>query len=180
MTTETFTVKSNARRAARRMIEKGVAPASEFSIAGGDGRFEIVWGNPASASTEQVEAAAAAPRPLLADAEIAAAAAVEPAAEHEPARSRAPHNPSRTGSRVQFAGGEVEPGRLPQKPVLTAASFTASYQKRIDHLAERAAAGEWAAVEAYEIKGHNTYSKIVARYRAQLLAARPQAEVAAA
>lgn len=42
--TITLSDRSNARRAARRMLEKGDAPATEFEIEPGtDGRFVIVW-----------------------------------------------------------------------------------------------------------------------------------------
>jgi hypothetical protein len=41
---QSFTDRSNARRAAKRMLEAGTAPAAEFDIReDNDGRFEIVW-----------------------------------------------------------------------------------------------------------------------------------------
>jgi hypothetical protein len=33
-----------------------------------------------------------------------------------------------------------------------------------------AAAGDWSAVKTYELKGQNTYAKVVMRYRDELLA----------
>src|SRR6202030_2583182 len=47
----------------------------------------------------------------------------------------------------------------------------ASYQGKLDKLADLAAAGDWAGVNAFEMKGQNTYAKTVARYRDALLAA---------
>jgi hypothetical protein len=43
--------------------------------------------------------------------------------------------------------------------------------KRFDYLAERAAAADWPAVEAYEVKGINSYAKMLKQYRDRLLAA---------
>jgi hypothetical protein len=40
---ESFTERSNARHAARRMMDSGAAPAPNFDIRAVDGRFEIVW-----------------------------------------------------------------------------------------------------------------------------------------
>ena len=56
-----------------------------------------------------------------------------------------------------------------QKPVITSKT-NQHYQRRFDRLAELAAAGDWDAVRAYEITGSNTYSKMLERYRRQLLA----------
>jgi hypothetical protein len=61
-------------------------------------------------------------------------------------------------------------GVMPEKPVI-ASKANPGYQKRVDFLAERAAAGDWKAVAAYEVKGVNTYAKMVVRYRDRLLAA---------
>jgi hypothetical protein len=44
------------------------------------------------------------------------------------------------------------------------------HQRKFDHLADRAAAGDWAAVHAYEVKGVNTYAKMLSRYRDRPLA----------
>jgi hypothetical protein len=54
-TANTFTNRSNARRAAEAMIAKGTAPALDYGIKPrDDGRFEIVWktGNAATAVSE--------------------------------------------------------------------------------------------------------------------------------
>jgi hypothetical protein len=59
---------------------------------------------------------------------------------------------------------------MPEKPVI-ASEANPGYQKRVDYLAERAEAGDWKAVRAYEVKGVNTYAKMVVRYRDRLLIA---------
>lgn len=178
-----FTNRSNANRAAKRILGNGTAPAPQYTIRQrGDGHFEIVWltGSPGLAM-------AAWPAPTTEELakELAAAGIVSDATGPEPTPEPAPAKPARQrkartakastpaapkGPRAKFAGAPVEPGKLPEKPVLTAAGFTASYQKRIDRLAELAEAGDWDAVAAFEVNGKNTYSKIVTRYRDQLVA----------
>jgi hypothetical protein len=59
---------------------------------------------------------------------------------------------------------------MPVKPVITSAA-NQSYQAKIDKLAELAEAGAWDAVLAYEVKGQNTYAKMLGRYRDALLVA---------
>ena len=44
------------------------------------------------------------------------------------------------------------------------------YQKHFDRLLGLAETGDWDAVREYKITGSNSYSKIVARYRQDLLA----------
>jgi hypothetical protein len=44
------------------------------------------------------------------------------------------------------------------------------YQVHFDKLLELAAAGDWGAVRDYQVTGSNSYSKMVARYREDLLA----------
>ena len=46
---------------------------------------------------------------------------------------------------------------MPEKPIVTSKA-NPHYQKRFDYLAERAAAADWPAVEAYEVKGINSYA----------------------
>src|ERR1044071_7622118 len=60
--------------------------------------------------------------------------------------------------------------QMPLKPVITSPA-NQSYQGRIDRLSEMADADEWAEIEAYEVKGKNTYAKMVIRFRDELLAA---------
>lgn len=66
--------------------------------------------------------------------------------------------------------GAASRGVMPEKPLITSRANLA-YQKRFDHLADRAAAGDWSAVEAYEINGVNSYAKMLKQYRDRLLAA---------
>ena len=177
-----FTVRSNANRAARRMIAQRVAPAAEFRVdRRTDGKFEIVWltDNPGLATAAWRTEPKTPDQALDAICGAGTAAAMptllatpQPKPKRQPHKGRTGHASS--GSRPVYAAAPMEPGGWPEKPVLKQADFTRSYQARIDHLTGLAEAGDWSAVEAYEIKGHNTYSKIVARYRAQLLAARPQ------
>jgi hypothetical protein len=54
-TASTFTARGNAKRAAERMIAKGIAPAINYDIRPReDGRFEIVWNT--APTTGEVEA----------------------------------------------------------------------------------------------------------------------------
>jgi hypothetical protein len=62
-------------------------------------------------------------------------------------------------------------GVMPEKPICTSPANKDQYQKRFDFLAERATAGDWEAVRAYEVKGVNSYAKMVKRYRERLLTA---------
>ena len=148
--TETFSNRSNAVRAARRMIEDGTAPARRYETtpraARADGRVEIIW---------------------LPD-EPVATAAIE--AEIQAANERVAKKSRRRGAAAKAKAPEFAPGAMPEKPVITSATNT-HYQKRFDRLAELATAGDWDGVAAYEIKGSNTYSKKLRRYRDQLLAA---------
>ena len=64
----------------------------------------------------------------------------------------------------------VVDGKLPAKaPVVTSAA-NPHYQKHFDKLFAHAQAGEWDAVCDDKITGSNSYSKMVARYRQDLLA----------
>jgi hypothetical protein len=132
------------------MVEDGRAPARRYEImpraARADGRVEIVW---------------------LPD-EPVATAAIE--AEIQAANQRVAKKSRRRAAAPKAKTPEPAPGTMPEKPVITSAT-NAVYQKRFDRLAALAAAGDWAGVAVYEVKGSNTYSKILRRYRDQLLAA---------
>jgi hypothetical protein len=72
----------------------------------------------------------------------------------------------------------IAAGRLPEKaPVVTSAA-NPHYQKHFDRLFGLAKAGEWEAVRDYKVTGSNSYSKMVARYRQDLLALYAAAEAA--
>jgi hypothetical protein len=149
-TIATFSNRSNARRAAEAMIRRGTAPAVDYGIKPLDkGRFEIAW----KAAAEPTEPATA-------------AAAAEPAPEFQPAAAgRAPQK-----SRYAIDPAVIAAGRLPEKaPVVTSAA-NQHYQKKFDALFALATAGDWDAVRDYVIRGSNSYSKMVVRYREDLLA----------
>jgi hypothetical protein len=62
-------------------------------------------------------------------------------------------------------------GEMPSKPIITSPANQAQYQKRFDQLEKSALAGDWDAVRGYEVKGINSYAKMLKQYRARLLAA---------
>jgi len=69
-------------------------------------------------------------------------------------------------------------GRLPENaPVVTSAA-NPHYQKHFDRLFGLAKAGDWEAVRDYKVTGSNSYSKMVERYRQDLLALHAAADAA--
>ena len=91
-----------------------------------------------------------------------------PAEQPRRAKAPAPQKPSQ--SRYAVDPEAIAAGRLPQKaPVVTSAA-NPHYQKHFDRLFDLAQAGDWDGVRNYEVKGSNSYSKMVARYRQDLLA----------
>lgn len=188
----TFTDRSNAKRAAKRLLNAGQAPAVDFDIeTTEDGKFAIHWRTTTTAAVETEIAAASA------EADAPPAAAETPteaptqSAEEDPEleakitelerrgyrvtaprrqrRSAAPpreRRPSKSAALDEAAARGV----MPDKPVIKSPT-NQHVQKRIDRLAELAELGDWAAIAAYEVKGTNTYAQLVARYRDRLLAA---------
>jgi hypothetical protein len=63
----------------------------------------------------------------------------------------------------------IAAGTLPDKPPVVTSKANPHYQKHFDRLFGLARAGNWNAVRDYEVKGSNSYSKMVARYRQDLL-----------
>ena len=63
----------------------------------------------------------------------------------------------------------IAAGTLPNKPPVVTSKANPHYQKHFDRLFGLARAGNWNAVRDYEVKGSNSYSKMVARYRQDLL-----------
>ncbi len=61
-------------------------------------------------------------------------------------------------------------GEFPEKPVVLSET-NAHRQKHFDKLYELAGSGDWDGVAAYHMKGIDTYSKSINRYRDRLLAA---------
>jgi hypothetical protein len=97
-----------------------------------------------------------------------------PAAQSRRAKATAPQKSSR--SRYAIDPEAIGAGRLPQKaPVVTSAA-NPHYQKHFDRLFALARAGDWDAVRDYKVTGSNSYSKMVARYRQDLLAVHAASE----
>ena len=99
-----------------------------------------------------------------------------PAEQPRRAKATAPQTSSR--SRYAIDPEAIAAGRLPQgAPVVTSAA-NPHYQKHFDRLFGLAKAGDWDGVRNYEVKGSNSYSKMVARYRRDLLAVHAASEAA--
>jgi hypothetical protein len=117
----TFSTRSNARRAAEKMITAGIAPAVDYGIKPrDDGRFEIVWktGNGTPATTGEIEteittataaeSSAATSEPALPAAPAATEAAEAAAAPEQPA-AEAEAAPEPTPAADAPIGAESEP-----------------------------------------------------------------------
>jgi hypothetical protein len=99
-----------------------------------------------------------------------------PAKQPRRAKATAPQNLSR--SRYRIDPETIAAGRLPQRaPVVTSAA-NPHYQKHFDRLLDLAKAGDWDGVRNYKVTGSNSYSKVVARYRQDLLAVHAASEAA--
>jgi hypothetical protein len=88
----------------------------------------------------------------------------------------APTKPSR--SQYAIDAEMIAAGQLPEKPPVVTSKANPHYQKRFDTLHGYAAAGDWDAVRNYKVTGSNSYSKMVARYRQDLLALHAASEAA--
>src|ERR1700745_2057593 len=100
----------------------------------------------------------------------------KPAKQPPRTNATAPETSSR--SRYRIDPEAIAAGRLPQRaPVVTSAA-NPHYQKHFDRLFGLAKAGDWDGVRNYEVKGSNSYSKMVARYRQDLLAVHAASEAA--
>ena len=116
----TFTVKSNAKRGAERLLATGGAPATAYTIrTRDDGLFEIVW---LTASPGLAMAAWPAPTTEELAATPGAKTGRHPtSAEPAPAEAGAPaqgaqrRGVSRAQSAAQYAA-PVAPGAMPEKP----------------------------------------------------------------
>ena len=217
----TFSSRSNAKRAAEKLLAAGTAPAVDYGIKERqDGRFEIKWKTtpvptgaskppastdlspdepastgapvpPAAPTTDAIETRAAAqghPAPAAAeDPELAAVETPRLIAELErrgynarQARQRRTPRPAaeRRPSKAAQLDEAAARGVMPTKPDVTSHA-NHHYQKRFDKLVELAAAGDWAAVTAYECNGVNSYAKLVRQYRDRLVTAHKAQETAA-
>ena len=100
----------------------------------------------------------------------------KPATQPGCAKATEPKKPS--PSRYAIDPEAIAVGRLPEKaPVVTSAA-NPHYQKHFDRLFGLAKAGDWDAVRDYKVTGSNSYSKMVARYREDLLALHAASETA--
>jgi hypothetical protein len=97
-------------------------------------------------------------------------------AERDAKRARQPRRAKAAGpraasrSRYALDPAVIAAGKLPDKAPIVTSAANPHYQKRFDELHKLAAAGDWAAVRDYKVSGSNSYSKLVARYRQDLLA----------
>jgi hypothetical protein len=106
-----------------------------------------------------------------------AARDAKPAKQPRPAKTTEPKKASRSRYAIDLKA--IAAGRVPDKaPVVTSAA-NPHYQKHFDRLFGLAKVGDWDAVRDYEVKGSNSYSKMVARYRQDLLAVHAAASEAA-
>jgi hypothetical protein len=103
-------------------------------------------------------------------ADLAAAAGFQLKAAKQPARVRKPAAPSAAkASRYAVASEALASGALPADPPVVTSAANKHYQKHFDRLHGFAVAGDWGAVRDYPVTGSNSYAKLVARYRQDLL-----------
>jgi hypothetical protein len=92
----------------------------------------------------------------------------KPARQPRRRKASAPRKAARSSYAID--PDAIAAGKLPDKaPVVTSAA-NQLYQKKFDALHAHAVAGEWDAVRDFKITGSNSYSKMVERYRQDLLA----------
>jgi hypothetical protein len=192
-TASSFSTRSNAKRAAERMIGKGTAPERNYALQGREGRFEIVWKR-APITTESTQTANAQsnqydrshmpqqesePRQspggsgIFRETNIRAYEAesdAKPATQ--PGRNKTTGRKKASLSKYGIDPKAVDAGRLPEKPPVVTSAANLHYQKHFDRLFELAKTGNWDALGDYLISGSNSYAKRVARYREDLLALR--------
>jgi hypothetical protein len=99
-----------------------------------------------------------------------AAESLQPA-EKPPRKPRAAPSGDRKPSKNAELDAMAARGEMPAKPIMTSPTNKAQYQPRFDKLEGMAKAGDWDGVRGYEVKGINSYAKMVAAYRDRLLAA---------
>jgi hypothetical protein len=104
----------------------------------------------------------------LAEGEAPTPEVAKPARWQRGGAATGPQKASR--SRYAIDAEAIASGKLPATaPVVTSAA-NPHYQKKFDALHAHAVAGEWDAVRDYKVTGSNSYSKMVERYRQDLLA----------
>jgi hypothetical protein len=105
-------------------------------------------------------------------------------AEHDAPPARQPRRAKATAaqkappSRYAIDPAAIAAGKLPDKAPVVTSKANPYYQKHFDRLFALAKTGDWDAVRVYEVKGSNSYSKMVARYRQDLLAVQAASETA--
>jgi hypothetical protein len=77
---------------------------------------------------------------------------------------------NRKPSRSNDIDAAAARGVMPPKPIVTSKA-NPHYQKRFDQLEKWAMADDWNAIRGYEVKGINSYAKMVKQYRDRLLMA---------
>jgi hypothetical protein len=92
-------------------------------------------------------------------------------AEKPPRKPRAAPSGDRPPSRSAQIDAAAAAGIIPAKPIITSPTNKAQYQPRFDKLEAMAMADDWDGVRGYEVKGINSYAKMVKQYRARLLTA---------
>src|SRR3984957_9704917 len=88
----------------------------------------------------------------------------------QPRRARATGPRAASRSRYALDPAMIAAGKLPDKAPIVTSVANPHYQKRFDELHKLSAARDWAGVRDYKVSGSNSYSKMVARYRQDLLA----------
>jgi hypothetical protein len=96
----------------------------------------------------------------------------------QPRRAKATAAQKAPPSRYAIDPAAIAAGKLPDKAPVVTSKANPYYQKHFDRLFALAKAGDWDAVRVYEVKGSNSYSKMVARYRQDLLAVQAASETA--
>ena len=99
-----------------------------------------------------------------------------PAKQPRRAKPTTPQKSSR--SRYTIDPEAIAAGQLPDTAPVVTSNANPHYQKHFDRLFALAKAGDWDGVGNYEVKGSNSYSKMVARYRQDLLAVHAASEPA--
>jgi hypothetical protein len=101
---------------------------------------------------------------------LTGARGLPPAAPKEERKPRGTPSGARKPSKSAELDAAAARGETPTKPVMTSKA-NPHYQKRFDKLEAMAMAGDWDGMRGYEVKGINSYAKMVAAYRDRLLAA---------
>ena len=103
-------------------------------------------------------------------------------AERDAKRARQPRRAKAAGlraasrSRYALDPAVIAAGKLPDKAPIVTSAANPHYQKHFDRLFGLAKAGDWDAVRDYKVTGSNSYSKMVVRYRQDLLAVHAASE----